>query len=211
MAHGRREGDQRVQFIGRVARLQVQTESLKVPAGRGQRYDPGPLVSVPELSLDGQGVAGRSAWGDDVPDVHHPAHPSSRFRGQNGISVGFTSHYAKMRERFGNHLTDGIAGENILIETNMVLREADLQAGLVIETLDGSGVLLSEAQVATPCVPFTRYALRHSPEVAPDRTITGSLQFLNGGTRGFYLTLQGDPAVIAVGAPVYLVSDDAPI
>ncbi|HEV2109104.1 MAG TPA: hypothetical protein VGR16_12645 [Thermomicrobiales bacterium] len=200
-----------MQRIGRVARLQVQAERLKMSVGRGQRYDPGPLVSVPELALDGMGVVGRSAWGDDVPDVHHPAHPLSRFRGQNGISVGFTSHYTKMRERFGNHLTDGIAGENILIETNVVLHEAELQAGLVLETLDGRGVLLSEVQVATPCVPFTRYALHHPPEAAPDRTITESLQFLNGGMRGFYLALQGDPAVITVGTPVYLVSDDAPI
>ncbi len=200
-----------MQRIGQVARLQVQTESLKVSVGRGQRYDPGPLVGVPELALDGQGIVGRSPWGDDVPDVHHPAHPSSRFRGQNGISVGFTSHYAKMRERFGHHLTDGIAGENILIETNTTLREADLQAGLVIETPDGSSVLLSEAQVATPCVPFARYALHRSLEAAPGHTITESLRFLNGGMRGFYLTLQGNPANIAAGASVYLVSDDAPI
>lgn len=190
-------------IIGRIVRLQVQIESLKVGGGRGQRYDPSALISVPELALDGQGVIGRSAWNDDLPDVHHPGHPASRFRGGNGISVGFTSHYAAMRERFGDHLTDGTAGENVVIHAETMFGDADLETGLLIETIDGNHALLGEARVATPCVPFARYALRLATGTAPDRSVTAALQFLNAGRRGFYLTLQSEPVIIAVGASVY--------
>lgn len=197
------EEGSRMQMIGRIIRLQVQARSLKVAAGRGERYDPGALVSVPELALDGRGVVGRSAWGDDLLDIHHPDHLVSRFRHGNSISMGFTSHYAAMRERFGDHLTDGIAGENILTDTESSLRDADLQAGLLIETIDGSLAHLGQARIATPCVPFARYALRLASETASDRSVTTALQFLNEGMRGFYLTLQGEPVIVAVGATVY--------
>ena len=192
-----------MQRIGTVVRLQVQTASLKVGAGRGQRYDTSALVNVPELVLDGAGVTGRSADGKDVPDVHHRDHPASKFRGENGISVGFTSHYATMRQRFGDHLVDGIAGENILVETEDQVHDGNVQAGLLIDATDGSVAHLGDACVATPCVPFSRFALQLGPEIKPDRAVTEALQFLNEGMRGFYLTLQGKPAVITVGAAVY--------
>jgi hypothetical protein len=192
-----------MQIIGRIVRLQIQARSLKVAAGRGERYDPGALVSVPELALDGRGAVGRSAWGEDLLDIHHPDHLASRFRHGNGISMGFTSHYAAMRERFGDHLTDGIAGENILTSTESSLRDADLQAGLLIETIEGSLAYLGQARVATPCVPFARYALRLAIGTVPDRAVTAALQFLNEGRRGFYLTLRDEPVIVAVGATVY--------
>jgi hypothetical protein len=140
-----------------------------------------------------------------VPDVHHGDHSASQFRGENGISVGFTAHYAAMRERFGDHLTDGIAGENILVETAEYVDERDIQAGLLIETVEGNRARLGDVCVATPCVPFSRFALKLGDDTKPDRALTGALQFLNEGMRGFYLTLQGEPVEIAVGAAVYAV------
>lgn len=191
--------------IGQIARLQVQTQSLKVAAGPGKRYDTRALVNVPELVLDEHGVTGRSDSGEDMPDVHHRDHPASQFRGENGISIGFTSHYAAMRQRFGDHLADGIAGENILVETDDLVRDSDVQAGLLVEAANGSRARLGDVCVATPCVPFSLYALHKTPQTKPDRTITEALQFLNDGRRGFYVTLKGEPVVIAVGAAVYLV------
>lgn len=191
--------------VGKVVRLQVQTESLKVASGRGKRYETSALTSVPVLVLDGRGVTGRSSRGEDVPDVHHGDHPASQFRGENGISVGFTAHYTAMRERFGDHLTDGIAGENILIETAEYVDERDIQAGVLIETVDGNSARLGDVCVATPCVPFSRFALHLDDDSKPDRALTGALQFLNDGMRGFYLTLQGEPVEISLGAAVYVV------
>jgi hypothetical protein len=191
--------------IGRVLRLQVQTESLKFTTGREKRYDTRALVSVPELVLAGHGVTGRPDSGDDVPDVHHRDHPASTFRGENGISIGFTSHYAAMRDRFGDHLTDGIAGENILIETEDIVHDSDVQTGLLIDAVDGRQALLGDISVATPCVPFSRFAFQLADEAKPDRALIGALQFLNDGMRGFYLTLRGELVVIAIGAAVYVV------
>ncbi len=193
--------------IGEVIRLQVQVRSLKVAAGtgKGKRYDTGGLVSVPELILDEHGVTGRSDAGEEVPDVHHRRHPASQYRGENGISIGFTSHYAAMRDRFGDHLIDGIAGENILIQTAESVDERDVQTGLLIETVDGQRAHLGELCVATPCVPFSRFALQLSDDTKPNRMLTEALQFLNEGMRGLYLTLQGEPVVITVSAAVYVV------
>ncbi len=191
--------------IGQVLRLQVQTRSLKVATDQGKRYDTTPLVSVPNLLLSEQGVVGRSNLGEDVPDVHHRNHPASKFRGENGISIGFTSHYAAMRDRFGDHLTDGIAGENILVETSEFVSNSDVQAGLLIDTTDGGRTHLGDVCVATPCVPFSRFALQLAGDANSDRALTGALQFLNEGMRGFYLTPKEGPVMIAIGAAVYVV------
>src|SRR2546426_4214324 len=46
------------------------------------------------------------------------SHPNTKNEdGAHGVSIGFTTHYALMRERFGDRLTPGCAGENVLVET----------------------------------------------------------------------------------------------
>jgi hypothetical protein len=137
-------------------------------------------------------------------DVHNATHPDSKNRIDNGVSLGFTSHYLKMRERFGDHLEDGIAGENILIASNRVFTESDLATGVVIVADDGRRIVLSDVIVAAPCVEFTRFAMRFPDDARPDATVTESLQFLHNGMRGFYATTSGDSATIRLGDRVFL-------
>src|SRR5438876_11913135 len=114
--------------IGIIVRLQVQQSGLKVGAAPRRWYDPTPLLAVPALHLGASGVSAWDAQGERICDVHHKDHPASRnVRGRNGISIGITAHYDAMRARFGAHLGDGLAGENILVQTDRTFGEADLR------------------------------------------------------------------------------------
>ena len=177
--------------IGRVVRLQIQTRGLK----RGERpnrvYDSSPLLSVASLRLTPRGAAGLTAEGETLLDVHHADHPATKNAPGREVSFGFTSHYANMRERYGERMSIGCAGENILVEADRVFRLEDLGRSLAFRSA-ATGTLLhvSEVTVADPCVEFSRFALgdaRASPhEVKP------VLQFLDAGTRGYVFTPAGD-------------------
>jgi hypothetical protein len=193
-----------VHAIGTVVRLQVQESSLKVGV-KPRRYDPAPLRSVPAISLSAAGVVGLAENGESIVDVHHCEHPSSKNRGgENGISLGFTGHYREMRQRFGQHLRDGIAGENILIEVDRQFQVEDLASGVVVEGADERPLELRPVIVAAPCVEFSRYALKFPDGVRPDATVTEALRFLDAGMRGFYATYECEPAVVEIGARVFL-------
>src|SRR5262245_41699643 len=155
-----------MRILGTIVRLQVQRSSLKLGERPNRWYDPSALLALPCLLVGEAGVAGLT---DDGPivDVHHAEHPRSKNRGENGVSVGFTAHYRAMRQRFGEHLPDGIAGENVLVETKDHVSEVDLANGLLIEASDGSTVILDQFVVAEPCVEFSRYALADA-DVPPD-------------------------------------------
>jgi hypothetical protein len=192
-----------LELIGPIVRLQVQTASLKRGEKPHRWFDPTPIRSVPALRLDAGGVTGLD--GGDIADVHHRDHPQSKFRGENGVSVGFTGHYAKIRARYGDRLTDGIAGENILVDVDRTVTENDLEGGIVIVSGDGP-LALDAMLVAAPCVEFSKFCDGYAPGQRPDGAITETLQFLHQGMRGFYATLapNGDsPARIAVGDLVY--------
>jgi hypothetical protein len=189
---------------GTVVRLQVQESSLKVGV-KPRRYDPAPLRSVPAIGLSAAGVVGLAENGESIVDVHHREHPSSKNRGgENGISLGFTGHYREMRQRFGQHLRDGIAGENILIEVDRQFQVEDLANGVVVEGADERPLELRPVIVAAPCVEFSRYALKFPDGARPDATVTEALRFLDAGMRGFYATYGGEPAVVELGARVFL-------
>jgi hypothetical protein len=189
-----------VMYIGEIVQLQIQRSSLKIGKGRSRQYDPAPIRQVPVLDLDPGGVVGRDE--NDLPmiDVHHRDHPMSKNRdGDNGISIGFTSHYQQMRLRVGDHLLNGLAGENILVETGHTFTAGDLPERLVVETADGREIQLVQVMVAEPCVEFTRFAMQFPPDAQPDRSVTETLEFLRRGMRGYYATYLGAPQRIAVG------------
>ena len=193
-----------MRLIGTIVRLQIQESSLKV-GDKPRRYDPAPIRPVPALRVSSAGVLGLAENGETIVDVHHHDHPASKNRGgQNGISLGFTGHYLAMRQRFGQHLADGIAGENILIEADRQFQAAELAAGVVVEGTGGKQLELLPVIVAAPCVEFSRYALRFPDGARPDATVTEALRFLDAGMRGFYATYEGKPAVIEVGDRVFL-------
>ena len=196
--------ERRVQPIGQILRLQVQRASLKVGQAPRRRYDPTPLCAVSRLTLEDGGVVGWSERDERLDDVHHSSHPASKHRGDNGVSLCFTAHYDAMRERFGAHLADGLAAENILVRTDQLYGEDDLTAGLLIETADGERVRLGDVTVATPCVEFARFSLRFPEDARPDRTVADALAFLNDGMRGYYASYRGAPTPIRVGDRVWI-------
>ena len=189
--------DSALRPLGRVVRLQIQRSKLKLGEKPNRHYDPAPLLAVDELTLTPEGALARSPDGATLIDVHHAAHPDTRNLDRtNDLSVGFTPHYAAMRERYGPHLVDGCAGENILIDTPALQRLtlAELAGGLVIQPAGGGQpVRLRVVRVAPPCREFSGYASR----AAEPETIKGALQFLDDGLRGFYCSLSS-PVLMTV-------------
>ena len=187
--------------LGRVVRLQVQTDTLK----RGERpdrvYDTAPLVEVVRLSLSPIGAVGRSASGEEHLDVHHPAHPRTKSTPGREVSFGFTSHYGRMRGRYGKHVSTGCAGENILIETGRVWRLENFAAGLAFRDAAGRLLPLDSVNVAAPCVEFSRFSLAE-PAATP-QDLKPVLQFLDEGMRGYVFT-PGAEGEVAVGDALVL-------
>lgn len=175
-----------MQTVGTVVRLQVQRSRLK-PGPRATRvYDPAPLLEVDVLEIGPAGVVG--LVGDErVLDVHHADHPDTRNRGINGVSLLPRVHYDRLRARFGDHLVDGAAGESLLLDSDGPW--SSLEGPLVLETTDGR-LELSDPVVAAPCVEFTRFCLGREPGRVDDE-LTAALEELDGGTRGFYVTVAG--------------------
>jgi len=188
--------------IGAIVRLQVQRTSLKVGEKPNRVYDTSPLLSVQQIRISPYGAIALRPDGETALDVHHIDHPKSQNAGVNSISIGFTPHYARMREHYGDHLFDGCAGENILIETSEPFALDDLEEGVLIRGGDGE-VWLKVNRIARPCLEFSRYAMRLPLAERESAEIKGALQFLDGGTRGFYTTPQAE-ASLSLGDRVYL-------
>jgi hypothetical protein len=189
--------------LGRVVRLQIQRSTLKTGEKPTRVYDPAPLLAVECLTLTPDGVLGAGPDRSWIVDVHHRAHPQTKNAdGEHGVSVGFTSHYAAMRERFGPRLAIGCAGENIVVESERRLTLDDLRTGLAIRSPDGvERARLQVLDVAHPCRPFTGWALGGRVEA---EVLKSHLQFLEGGTRGFYCLGVGT-GIVAVGDTVVVL------
>lgn len=173
--------------IGRVRLLQVQRSSLKLGERPNRWYDPAPLTPAACVRLYPSGMVGVTESGEEIVDVHNADHPQSKNHDRfNGISIGFTSHYREMRERYGPHLYDGCAGENIILEADRRIALADLGEALLFEGAEGKRVELVNLLVAAPCLEFARWANR---EAKDGEALKATVQFLNLGTRGFYATL----------------------
>jgi hypothetical protein len=183
--------------LGRIVRLQIQRSSLKTGEKPTRVYDPSPLLSVDCLALGPDGVLGQDNGGAWLVDVHHRAHPATKNEdGAHGVSLGFTSHYGEMHDRFGDRITIGCAGENIIVETTGRVTLADVARGVTLLAGDGRELARLEVlEVARPCRPFTGWALggRVEPEVLKEQ-----LQFLDGGMRGYYCR-GGAAGVVSVG------------
>src|SRR2546428_4391693 len=128
--------------IGRIVRLQVQRSSLKTGEKPDRVYDPAPLLPVPRLAVSPEGVLGEAADRSWVVDIHHRAHPDTKNPdGQHGVSLGFTTHYAAMRDRFGSRINVGCAGENIIVDTPRRFSLGQLRNGVAILFAGGAAVL----------------------------------------------------------------------
>ena len=192
-----------MQEIGNIEMLQVQAGSLKVERNGIKSYDPALLQSVDSIRLEAGGAV--ALCGGELLDVHHADHPQTKNRAnQNAISIGFTGQYAAMRARFGSHLTNGCAGENILIGADRLLSAAELERDLVIVNQKNEQFRLTGLLCAAPCEPFSRFALGIDAEHSRTQ-MKRTLQFLDDGMRGFYAHLGGAGGIVAVGDRCYLV------
>lgn len=179
-------------LIGPIVRLQVQRSPLKVGAKPHRVYTTDPITAVRALHATADGVIG-VLDGGTVIDIHHRTHCESRNSdGANGISIGFTSHYRAMQARFGAHMAVGVAGENVIVETDRTLALSDIARGLVIVGADGhERCRLTAVTVAAPCREFSGYALGGGSVDAA--ALKAALQFLDGGMRGFYAAVSAAP------------------
>jgi hypothetical protein len=189
--------------LGRIVRLQIQRSSLKTGEKPRRSYDPAPLLAVDRVALGPDGALGEDAGGAWLVDVHPRAHPETKNEdGVHGVSLGFTSHYTLMRQRFGERITLGCAGENIIVETTGRIAVEDLDGGVALLALDGRELARLEVlQVAHPCRPFTGWALGGMVEAD---VLKEQLQFLDGGTRGYYCRGIGS-GIVSVGDRVVVL------
>jgi MOSC domain-containing protein len=189
--------------LGRIVHLQIQRSSLKTGEKPTRVYDPAPLLRVDRLLVGPDGTLGAGSDGSWLVDVHHRAHPHTKNDdGVHGVSLGFTSHYARMHDRFGDRITLGCAGENIIVETERRVALEDLERGVVLLARDGQELARLEVlQIAQPCRPFSGWALGGVVEA---RVLKETLQFLDGGTRGYYCVGVGS-GIVSVGDRVAVV------
>ncbi|HKW42317.1 MAG TPA: MOSC domain-containing protein [Gemmatimonadales bacterium] len=183
--------------LGRIVRLQIQRSSLKTGEKPTRVYDTAPLLSVERLAIGRDGALGLASDGSWVVDVHHRAHPRTKNEdGVHGLSLGFTSHYGQMRERFGERITPGCAGENILVAAEGRVTLDDLEGGVALLDTGGRELARLEVlQVAHPCKPFSGWVLGKTVD---GDVLKQTLQFLDAGTRGFYC--QGlAAAIVSIG------------
>jgi hypothetical protein len=188
--------------LGRIVRLQIQRASLTVGEAPHDWYDASALQAVDELVLTPDGALVRLPDGGEQLDLHHIAHlESHNRRGKNDLSLNFTSHYARIRDRYGSRLRDGCAGENILVEAAQLVGLPRLERGVAIQPAAGGELVwLRRTMVASPCRPFSTFVARPDGDAA---VLKSALQFLDGGTRGFYCVLEEpERAVVAVGDTV---------
>jgi hypothetical protein len=209
-----------------VIRLQVQLDRMKPGLPPRRRYEPGVLREVVALRVTPDGAVGVDEDGGEHLDVHNVNHPRTRnTKGRNGISIMTTGDYAALRQRYGAHLTDGIAGESVLVDYVAGLagrampEELSLVGatpthgvaeGGVIPDRDGAraALALTEVHIAKPCVPFAQFCLRRE-DFEVDDEITTTLADLDGGARGYKMVASG-AAVIRPGDVLIVDLPDLP-
>lgn len=206
-----------------IVRLQVQTDRIKPGRAPWRTYRPEVLREVDALIATADGVIGVDGDGTEHIDVHHRAHPHTRDRkGLAGISIMTTGDYAALRQRYGAHLTDGIAGESVLLDyaPGLAGRPVPPALSLVGATPTGGaaegGVIdpapgrlaLTDVHIAKPCIPFAQFCLRRE-DFDVDDEITATLADLDGGARGYKMVASG-AAVIRPGDALIVELPDVP-
>jgi len=182
----------------RIIGLQIQTRPLKPGRAPYREYRPEGLQPVDRLLVSPRGNHGEWAGPDRehaAIDVHHQDHPQSRDRkGKGGISVIGTGDYLRLREQYGPHLVDGVAGESVLVDAADGLAEAAFPADFSIRTASGM-INFRLGRVADPCVEFSRFCLGEEagPEVSD--AVRKALIDLDNGHRGYRAAAAGSGTV----------------
>lgn len=203
-------GEQEQRQLGEVTLVQIQPQGLIFDAPgetpTGTFYDAARRVEVDSLEITPRGIAASLPGRDQVLDIHHLDHPDKAYGDDDLVSIGFTSHYEAMRTEFGEHMVNGVAGENILIDYSEEVWPDDLDRLLSIENQDtGQVASLKLLGFATPCVEFSQFCIQRQHDKIPPDRMREILRFLGLGRRGFLLTLDGelDAATVRPGDKVF--------
>jgi hypothetical protein len=196
-------GTEPTRRLGVVSLVQLQPEGLlietpgKTPSG--YFYDAGRRVEVDRLQITPRGIEATLPGGERALDIHHLDHPDKAYEDDDLVSIGFTAHYDAMRREFGEHIVDGIAGENIIIEAPDEIWPDDLGARVGIEDQDTGRVAeLVVVEFASPCVEFGQFCAQRQYEEIVTSRMREILQFLGRGRRGFLLVLDEGHDVVTV-------------
>lgn len=199
-----------IRELGKVKLVQVQPSGLIIETPSGDFYDASRRVEVDHLLITSMGIETTMPDGDHVLDIHHISHPDKAYGNDDLISIGFTSHYAAMRERFGEHMIDGTAGENIIIEYDEEVWMDNIGQQIGIESAKtGQVTLLDLVSFSTPCNEFSHFAANSQDKRLPRKELKSTLQFLNKGRRGFLLLLSNSQrsAIVRPGDRVFVTRE----
>ena len=191
--------------LGTVKLVQIQPSGLIVKTEAGEVYDPSRRVEVDSLLITQLGIEA-VIHGENVLDIHHIDHPDKAYDNKDLVSIGFTSHYEAMRKKFGEHMVDGAAGENIIIEYDQEIWMEELGKQIIFENVKtGKRSSFEVVRFAAPCNEFSHFAADSQYERLPADELKSTLRFLNNGRRGFLLVLiEGqDAAVVKPGDKVW--------
>ncbi len=197
---------EQIRELGRVSLVQVQPDGIIIKTPNGYYYDPSRRVEVDRLIINARGIEANTPEGEHVLDIHHIDHPKKAYGNDDLVCIGFTSHYKAMRTRFGEHIVDGVAGENIIIECEQEIWPEDLGQKIVFENQEtGRRALLDVVSIAAPCEEFSHFAANSQDEHLPADKLKDTLQFLGNGRRGFLLVLNDnqEPAIVLPGDKVF--------
>lgn len=201
--------------LGEVSLVQLQPEGLIVDSPgetpSGSFYDASRRVVVDRLDITPRGIEAILPRGERVLDIHHLDHPGKAYEEDDLVCVGFTAHYDAMRTEFGEHMVDGIAGENILVDSSAEIWPADIGDRLGIEDQDtGRVAILNVVRFAAPCVEFSQFCAQRQHEEMATSRMRDILRFLGKGRRGFLLVLDEAHDAVSVrrGDRVFTVNDD---
>ena len=199
---------EKLRDLGKVKLVQIQPSGLIVETPSGYFYDVSRRVEVGRLIINQFGIEATLANGKHVLDIHHIYHPDKAYDDDDLVSIGFTSHYKAMRERFGEHMVDGSAGENIIIDYDKEVWLDDLGQQIAIENTDtGQKLLMDVLSIAAPCEEFSHFAANSQYKRLPAADLKATLQFLHNGRRGFLLVLSRgqEEATVQAGDKIFVV------
>jgi hypothetical protein len=181
-----------------IVRLQVQRFPVKTGRAPLRQYEPAAIVPVLSINAGPRGVQGVTADGELILDVHHQDHPKSRDRrGKAGILFMGTGDYDALRERYGAHLLDGVAGETALLDAPDGLAGRRLPKTVIVKTAAGP-LELHAVRAADPCVEFSRFCLRREASSEVDDAVRKTMIELDGGARG-YRSIASTEGTMSVG------------
>ena len=198
-------------LLGIVKLTQLQPTGLIINTPSGEFYDPSRRVVVDSLQISPLGIEAITPDGEHMLDIHHIDHPDKKYENDDLVCIGFSSHYAAMRARFGDHIVDGVAGENIIIQVEKEIWPEDLGQRIGFQSSEtGDLTLLDVVRYAAPCEEFSHFVAQSQHQRLPAAELKATLQFLGNGRRGYLLVLSDGQksAIVQPGDRVFVVETD---